>query len=1066
VSGADLRDFLDRLELGDYFDTLAAERVELRDLAYLSDADLAVLGLPLGPRRRLLQALHPAVPKSPAPEGERRNLTVLFCDMVNSTERATHLDPEDLRALFRAFGEVCVSAIEAEGGYVAHKLGDGMMAHFGFPKAMEDAATRAVRAGLGIVEAVRGLAGAGDGPVAVRVGIASGLTVIGETRFGFVSADEAVTGATLSIAARLQAMAPPGGIVISDATRQLLRGAFELRSLGRTTLKGFPEAELVWQVRPPARSGALHPHPQSLPAAPLVGREAELALLRASWQEAIAGAGRMVTVTGEAGIGKSRLLAALTGHAASTGTVVSLACSRYSQGAAFHPVAEWMAAEIARCGDAPARDGPADLPGASPEISSLLASILGGDGLPDATDHAAMGDQDAIIDAVVEVLAPDARSGPQPARLVVLEDAHWADPATLDVIDRLGERVRHRPVLVVVATRPDAPRLARSPDQHEIVLRPLTAEATLQLVEAQSLSGDLPEPLRRTIAERSGGIPLFAEELTRALLETPGANIAEVPITLQDTLMARLDRLEAGKPVAQIGALIGRNFPLDLLAACTDLSEAEVRKGLHELEGASLVEMRGDSGYAFRHALVRDAAYGSLLRSRRRVLHRRVAETIEAQFPDLAQTQPERLALHFSEAGDIAPAVRYWERAAERNIAQSAPSSAMACFSAAIDLLGRMPASVARDQSEASLRLRLNMPLTVLHGFASPATEENLTRMATLLQETEASEAALQLLWSRCMSALVRSDLVSAQANALQLKAATRLAGLPNADRMPARMLGYVAMLEGDLDAAETHFDHVIAGYEPPVFDPIMPGHPFDVLASSLAQRAIVMAMRDRPDAVARDHDHALRRARELDNPATSFQVLVHLCIARFEMEDVDGVRPLLSELRGLVDHNEIAPLYADLWEAWLRARSGDLDAGLADMAHARAGGKTYQLWLPRSFLMQADLLLQAGRPDDALPLIDACDDEIARLRHTYLSSEAARRRAACLAALGATPEEVEALFKVAIDTAQLQGAWRFAAAARRDLAAWRHGPQGAGATIAAMAGGDENNRPTKGEGF
>ena len=1065
MSGADLRVFLDRLELGDYFDTLVAERVELRDLAHLSDADLAALGLPLGPRRRLMQALRPAVPASPAAEGERRNLTVLFCDMVNSTERATHLDPEDLRALFRAFGAACVTAIEAEGGYVAHKLGDGMMAHFGFPRALEDAATRAVRAGLGIVEAVRDLAAADDGPVAVRIGIASGLTVIGETRFGFVSADEAVTGATLSIAARLQAMAPPGGIVISDATRLLLRGAFDLDTLGRTALKGFPEAELVWQVRSPAGSGGLHPNPQSRPAARLVGREAELALLRTSWQEAMAGAGRMVTVTGEAGIGKSRLLAALTEHAASTGTVLSLACSRYRQGAAFHPVAEWLEAEIARRGDAPTRGGPAGLPGASPEISSLLANIVGGDDVPDAPDDEAMGRQDAIIDAVVDLLAPDARSGPHPARLVVLEDAHWADTATLDVIDRLGERVRHLPVLIVVATRPDAPRLARSPGQHEIVLRPLSAEATLHLVEAQSLSGDLPEALRRTIVERAGGIPLFVEELTRALLEAPEADMAEVPITLQDTLMARLDRLEAGKPVAQIAALIGRNFPLDLLAACTDLPEADVRKGLRELEAASLVEARGIDGYGFRHALVRDAAYGSLLRSRRMVLHRRVAETIEARFPELAQTQPERLARHFGEAGEIAPAVRYWERAAERNIAQSAPSSAMACFNAAIDLLGRTPASAARDRSEAALRLRLNMPLTVLHGFASPATEENLTRMATLLEETEASEAALQLLWSRCMSALVRSDLVTTRANALQLKAATRLAGLPNAARMPARMLGYVAMLEGDLGAAEEHFDHVLAGYRPPGFDPVMPGHPFDVLASSLAQRAIVMAMRDRPDAVARDQTHALRRARDLDNPATSFQVLVHLCIARFEMDDFDGVRPLLAELRVLVDHNEIAPLYADLWEAWLRARSGDLDAGLADMARARAGGQTYQLWLPRSLLMQADLLIQAGRPDDALVLIDACDGEIARLRHTYLLSEAGRRRASCLAALGADFAEVEALFKLAINTAQHQGAWRFEAAARRDLEAWQHGPQGAGATVAAMAGGVGTTRPTRGEG-
>ena len=1028
MSDEELRAYLSRLDLDDYADAFVVERIDLRDLPFLSDADLVALGLPLGPRRRLLQAAHEAA-ALPRPEGERRNLTVLFCDMVDSTALATHLDPEDLRALYRAFGEACVAAIEAERGYVAHRLGDGLMAHFGFPRAMEDAAIRAVRAGLGIVARVGRLEKVGETAVTVRVGIASGLTVIEDLRAGLVSEDEAVTGATLSLAARLQALAPPGGVVISDATRLLLRGAFDLMPLGSPVLKGFPQKQAVWQVRAPAADPPSQgPHS----AGKLVGRDGEMALLRSCWQACRGGEGGIVTVRGEGGIGKSRLLAALVEHVDGTGEVVSLACSRYRQDAAFHPVADWLGARLGQAGSGSVRDRLARLPGVSTETAPLLESIAGTGRAADVSDDEALRRQDAIIDAVVDLLAPPGAG----ARLVVVEDAHWADPATLDVLDRLAGRGSEQPVLLVIAARPDAVRLPGGPNLRQIELAPLSADATLQLVA--ELSPDLPDTLRRTIVERSGGFPLFTEELTRSLLETPEADAADVPITLQDTLMARLDRLRAGKPVAQIGALIGRSFSWRLLVACADLAEDALREGLQELVSASLVERRSAEDYAFRHALVRDAAYGSLLRSRRVLLHGRVAQTIEAKLPDIAEAQPERLARHCTEAGQIEAAVGYWERAAERSIAQAAPSTAMSCFTSAIDLLARLPLSAARDRKEVELRLRLNMPLTVLHGFASTATEQNLTRMAALLEGAEASEAALQLLWSRCMSALVRSDLDTARKTALQLQGAAQRAPLPNAHRMPHRMLGYVAMLEGKLDLAEAHFTQVLDGYRPEHLDPIMPGHPFDVMASTLAQHAILMALRDRPVAVEADQHRALSRARQLSSPATSFQVLVHLCFARFELDDHDKVLPLLAELRDLVDLNEIAPLYADLWEGWQRARSGDLDAGLADMHRARSSRRTYPLWLPRTWLLEADLLLEAGRVEEALSCLDSCDDEIARLQHSYLLAETARRRAACLAALGGEAEDVEALLAKAIHISRGQGTRRFEAAARRDLDDWQ----------------------------
>lgn len=292
------------------------------------------------------------------------------------------------------------------------------------------------------------------------------------------------------------------------------------------------------------------------------------------------------------------------------------------------------------------------------------------------------------------------------------------------------------------------------------------------------------------------------------------------------------------------------------------------------------------------------------------------------------------------------------------------------------------------------------------------------------------------------MSALVRSDLVPAKTTALHLKRAATRADLPNAQRTPDRMLGYIAMLEGELDIAERHFAWVLEGYLPSGFDPIMPGHPFDVLASSLAQRAIIMALRNRSEVVDSDQARALQRARALQNTATTFQVLVHLCIARIEMDDVDALVPLLEELRDLVNRNEITPLYADIWDAWLRGRAGDLDTALNDMAEARSNGQQYQLWLPRTFLMQADLLIGAARWDEALGLIDECDNQIARFRHSYLLAASKRRRASCIAALGGKACEVKALLSEAVAISRMQGAERFEIEATRDLDRWQRNPE------------------------
>ncbi len=1033
MSDDQLRGFLDGLGLADYFDAFAAERIELADLLLLSEADLAELGLPLGPRRRIMRAVGDHAAAAGPESGERRNLTVLFCDMVDSTSVASRIDPEDLRTRYRAFRTACVAAIEAEGGFVAHRMGDGLMAHFGFPRATEDAAICAVRAGLEIVARVARLNAPG-GPAAVRVGVASGLTVIEASRDGRVARDEMATGATLALAARLQALAEPGTIVVSDATRRLLRDAFELRPLGRKTLKGFADSEAVWMATGTPSSG--RPAATREPQGTLHGRATIRADLLAWWQDCLRGRGRAVMIEGEPGIGKSRLLAELSRSALPEGDLVSLQCSRHRHGAALHPVTEWLEASVGRdAGDA-TETRLAGLPGVSPASLPHLAAIMGTRARETEPKADPAERQSAIADAVLEVLSTPAGK----ARMLLVEDLHWADDATLDVLDRLAECARNRALLFVVTTRPNAARLPQGGEFRRITLAPLSRTETDALVASQAGAAALPDAVRRTISERSGGVPFFAVELTRAMIEAPDANAADVPITLQDALMARLDRLDAGKPVALAAALIGHQFSGDLLTACFDLTEAQVLAGLDELVRANLVQRRPGAGrdHAFHHALAHDVAYESILRSRRVAMHRRVAETVEARFPELAEARPEMVAHHYTEAGEVAPAVAYWERAAESAGSHAAPKTAVTYFNTALSLLARLPAGAARDEQETHLRVRLNMPLTVTTGFSSDETEDNLSRMAELFESSEPSEAAIQLLWSRCMSALVRSDLLSARVTAQRLADAISSTSLPNASRVPQRILGYVAMLEGELDAAEAHFAHVLEGYAPDAFDSILPGHPFDVRASTLAQHAILMALRGRVEAVDADQAHALARVRELGNPPTSFQVLVHLCLARFELGDHDNVPPLLSELRAVVDQSEMAPLYVELWEAWLRARNGALDEGLADMARAQNDPRQYRLWMPGAHLLRADLLAGAGRHDESLALIDECAADIGRLRHNYLLAEAKRRRASCLAALGAPGRDVETLLREAVEIAGRQGASRFESAARQDLELYR----------------------------
>jgi len=677
----DIANWLHGLGLQQYEQAFRDNAIDAAVLPELTAEDLKDLGVRLlGHRRKLLAAIAALrsnigpIPETAAtaPAAERRQLTVMFCDLVGSTELSSRLDPEDLREVIAAYHRAVAEVVAGFDGFVAKYMGDGVLIYFGYPRAHEDDAERAVRAGLGVIDAV-GRLDVKSVKLKARVGIATGLVVVGDLIGEGSAQEQSVVGETPNLAARLQALAEPNTIVIAAGTRRLVGDLFEYRDLGVVEVKGIAAPVPAWQVLRPSAVKSRFEALRGSALTPLIGRDEEIDLLLRRWARAEAGDGQIVLISGEPGLGKSRITAAFAERLRAEPYLrLRYFCSPYHQDSALFPFID----QIGRAAGFASDDMPAGkleklealLARASPpdEDVALLTDLVS---LPASERHplpnlSPQRKKERTLEALIRQLEGLARQQPV---VIVFEDAHWIDPTSRELLDLAVERVRSLPVLLIVTFRPEfQPPWIGQPQVTMLVLNRLDRRDRTALVTQIAGGKALPDEVVGQIVDRTDGVPLFVEELTKSVLESgvlreEGAGYVldralppfAIPMSLHDSLMARLDRLASVRLVAQIGAAIGREFSYELLHAVSRLLKDELQTSLARLVASELVFQRGnppDAVYTFKHALVQDAAHGSLLRSSRQQLHAQIAEALEAHSPDLMDSQPELFAQHYAEA--------------------------------------------------------------------------------------------------------------------------------------------------------------------------------------------------------------------------------------------------------------------------------------------------------------------------------------------------------------------------------------------------------------------------------
>jgi class 3 adenylate cyclase/predicted ATPase len=1037
-----------------------------RVLVWVGDAEEIAFPPPQRPRQPTTPTTQPTHERlfaaSRSPEAERRQLTVMFCDLVDSTQLSSQLDPEEYREVVRAYQAACNDVIQRYDGYIAQYLGDGLLVYFGYPTAHEEDAQRAIYTGLGIVEAIGALnirlEPTKGIKLAIRLGIHTGLVVVGEMG-GAGRQEQLALGETPNVAARLQGASEPDTVVISADTYRLIQGYFDCESLSEYALRGVAQPIAVYRVLQESgvQSRLDIASPRGL--TPLVGRESEVPLLLERWEQVKEGQGQVVLLSGEAGIGKSRLVQVLKDHVAE-GTHIRLECrsSPYYQNTALYPVID-LVERVLRFQRNETHDAKLEKLEralsqyrlALHETVPLFAPLLSLP-LPEAR-YAPLPltperQRQKTLEALLVIILELAERSPV---LFVLEDLHWVDPSTLEFLHLLIPQVSTAAILTMVTYRPDfQPPSEWQTHFTSLALQRLSPADVAAIVTQVTGGKSLPPEVLQHVVTNTDGVPLFVEELTKTILESGLLREAEahyeltgplpmlaIPTTLHDALMARLDRLSTVKAVAQLGATLGRTFAYDLLQAVMLFDEATLQQGLWQLVEAELLYQQGlppRATYRFKHALLQEVAYQSLLKSTRQQYHQRIAQVLEAQFPETVATQPEWLAHHYTEAGLGPQALEYWQRAGHRALERSAHVEAISHLTKGLEVLKALPNTREHIQQELELQLTLGIPLSATRGYAAPEVAHIYTRAQELCQQMGETPQLIPVLLGLWRFYLLRAELVKAR------ELAERCLLLVQRLDDPARLivahdvLGETLFFLGDFAQARTHLEQAVALYDPQKRRPHRaltdPG------VSSLSMLAGALWMLGYPEQARQKSTEALRLAEALAHPhilASTLVIATHLHQLRQEVHTTQGQAAAVMRLAT----EQGFPFWlaeATIFVGWAQAAQGQGNEGVAQIHQGLVTRQAIGLELtqPVYLSMLAEAYQSVEQPTEGLTVLADAVRRVETTGERWREAEMHRLRGELLLIVSAENHcEVESCFRQALDIARSQQAksWELRAA-------------------------------------
>jgi class 3 adenylate cyclase/predicted ATPase len=1063
----DIAEWLRGLGLERYEAVFRDNEIDWQVLSSLTADDLKEIGISaVGHRRRLLDAIAPlrtmaqtAVTETASPRGqgaERQQLTVMFCDLVGSAELSSRLDPEDLRDIIGVYQRAVAQLVAGFDGFVARYVGGGALVYFGYPRTHEDDAERAIRAGLSLIDAVARL-DVRSVKLQARVGIATGLVVVGDLIGEGSAQEQSVVGETPNLAARLQSLSEPNAVIIAAGTRRLIGDLFEYRDLGAVKIKGVAAPVSAWQVLRPSIVASRFEALRGPALSRLIGRDEEIDLLLRRWARAKAGDGQVVLISGEAGIGKSRIVSVL-GERLQAEPYLRLRyfCSPYYRDSALHPFTD----QLSRA----AGFAPDDLPAVKREkLEALLARAA-----PRHEDVALLADllslpiseryplpnlspqrkKERTLEALIRLVEDLSRREPV---VTVFEDVHWIDPTSRELLDLMVERVRSIPVLLIVTFRPEfQPPWTGQPQVTTLLLNRLDRRDRTVLVAQIAGGKALPVEVGEQIADRTDGVPLFIEELTKSVLES-GLLREEadrwvlegalppfaIPTTLHDSLLARLDRLASVRLVAQIGAAIGRQFPYRLLRAVSHISEDELQHGLARLAASELVSQRGtppDAIYTFKHALVQDAAHGSLLRSARQQLHAKIAEALEAQSSELIETQPELFAQHYAEAGLVEKSVAWWSKAGHSSAARSAIAEAAAQFQRGLDQLAMLPDSPERQRQELEFCSALGAALMALKGYAAEETGNTYARARGLWERLGSPSEFLRIPYGQSLCHAVRGELNLAQRldeDLLSLSQQSKnSAGLVLGHASTGRNL----MFTGRFASSRSHLEEAIALYDPISHRALVRQAGFHPHVNLGGHLGVVLFCLGYPDQAIAQSDAAIAEARRLAHPPTvaSSLALGARLVSLIENSAVLGERVdqlvIVTNEQGLPHWRSQGTIF----HGWVKIKNGDIAEG---MSLLRDGSAAYratgaEVWMPYHLALLARACEIVGQINDAVPLLDDALQIVERTGERWFAAELNRNKGKLLLRQGHA-EVAEELYRKALSIAREQEAklWELRAA-------------------------------------